>query len=143
MLVENKFLYLSQPRSGSMSFRLACLKYGINVKYHTPNYNKHLLKIDLSKTKDDDIVPLIKGAHMNVNLLKSTFGTQYPIVAIRRNPYEKFISLWEHWLDELKKIGDVQIYEQLVQLDLNDILFFNSDDIISNESIEMVCNTFV
>lgn len=143
MLVENKFLYLSQPRSGSMSFRLACLKCGINVKYHTPNYNKHLLEIDLSKTNDDDIVPLIKGAHMNINLLKSTFGNQYPVVAIKRNPYEKFISLWEHWLDELKLLEDFSIYKQLVELDLNDILFFKSNDIISNESIEIVCNVFL
>lgn len=143
MLVENKFLYLSLPRTSSMSFRLACLKYGVNVKYHTPNFNKHLFDIDLVNTDDEDIVDSMRGVHMDINLLKSTFGESYPIVAIKRNPYEKFISLWEHYLDELKRLGDVKIYEQLKELTLNDILFFEASDIISNESIDRICNSFL
>lgn len=51
--------------------------------------------------------------------------------------------LLQHYLDELKRLGDVKIYEQLKELTLNDILFFETTDIISNESIDRICNTFL
>jgi hypothetical protein len=115
MLVDNKFIFLSIPRTASTSFHMGCDKSGINIK-------------NINNTQT------IEHRHETLNDLNIKFGNEYDIIAIRRNRYERFISLWKHIIDLSKVNYSIELSDRLQTLKLDDILFFKNLDLISAES---------
>jgi hypothetical protein len=115
MLVDNKFIFLSIPRTASTSFHIACNIGGINIR-------------------DIDNTQIIEHRHERLDDLNIKFGNQYEIIAIKRNRYERFISLWKHIIDLLETNYPTELSEKFKILKLDDILFFKNLNLISVES---------
>jgi hypothetical protein len=115
MLVDDKFIFLSIPRTASTSFHISCNRSGINVK-------------DINNTQTTE------HKHERLNDLNIKFGNEYEIIAIKRNRYERFISLWKHIIDLSEINYSTELSDRFKTLKLNDILFFKNLDLISNKS---------
>jgi hypothetical protein len=115
MLVHNKFIFLSIPRTASTSFHNSCDISGINIK-------------NINNTQT------IEHRHERLNDLELKFGNKYDIIAIKRNRYERFISLWKHIIHLLENNYLIELSEKFKRLKLNDILFFKTLDLISDTS---------
>lgn len=143
MVIDNKFIYLNLPRCASTSFHIACLKNKLSIQYYNtlihssiPNY--------LEKDADVEVVAdMMTHSHERLSDLKAKFGNELPIIAVKRNPYERFISLWKHVIDEVYKIGDTESANILAHLSVDDILFYKSDDIHSNNVKYPIIKTFL
>jgi len=115
MLVDDKFIFLSIPRTASTSFHFACNRSEINIK-------------DINNTQTTE------HKHERLNDLNKKFGNQYDIIAIKRNRHERFISLWKHIIDLSEVNYPIELSDKLKKLNLNDVLFFKNLDLISSES---------
>jgi hypothetical protein len=115
MLVDNKFIFLNIPRTASTSFHIACDRSGINIK-------------DINNTQT------IEHRHERLNDLNVKFGNEYEVIAIKRNRYERFISLWKHIIDLSEINYSIELSNKFKTLKLEDILFFKNLDLISYES---------
>lgn len=134
MLVENKFIYLNLPRCASTSFHIACLKYGLNIKYyddiiHTLNPKK----IDVNDD-NEAIADNLTHAHERLINLKKKFGNDIPVIAVKRNPYDRYISLWKHIIDELYRVGEMKTFEIFKSLTTDELLSYTEIDLSSNEN---------
>lgn len=130
MLVDNKFIFVSLPRSASTSFYITCLKRGIKVEHFDTLIGLDKIEIDIS---DDNeyIADNIVHAHERLTSLEKKFGNQYDIVSVKRDRHERFISLWKHVIDETHRIGEYDTFERFTNLSVEDILFYNSDNLMS------------
>lgn len=133
MLVENKFIYLNLPRCASTSFHIACLKYGLDIKYyddiiHTLNPPK--IEKDLNSEK---IADSLTHSHERLINLKKKFGADIPIISVKRDPYERYISLWKHIIDELHRVGENDVFEIFKGMSMEDLLSYTEEDLSSNE----------
>lgn len=132
MLVDNKFIFVSLPRSASTSFYITCLKMGIPVQHFDNVIGLDSVKIDLS-LDNEFIADNIMHAHERLPSLEKKFGNHYDIISVKRDRYERFISLWQHVLDETYRIGETEIFERFKKLTATDILFYKSSDLISSK----------
>lgn len=142
MLVENKFLYLNLPRCASTSFHIACLKYGLDIKYyddiiHTLNPPKISLDVNNELIADN-----LTHSHERLFNLKKKFGVDIPVIAVKRNPYERYISLWKHIIDELYRVGEIETFKIFKSLKVDDLLFYNNEDLSSNDRKYSVIRSF-
>lgn len=133
MLVENKFIYLNLPRCASTSFHIACLKYGLDIKYyddiiHTINPPK----ID-SDNDNELIADNLTHTHEKIINLRKKFGYDLPIIAVKRNPYDRYISLWKHIIDELYRFNELETFKIFQSLTIDELLSYTEDDLTSNE----------
>ena len=145
MLVENKFIYLSLPRCASTSFLITCLRNNINFE-HFDNFliNNMESTIDLNLDNEKLADQLLHG-HEKITDLKNKFGNDIPIVGIRRNRHERFLSLWKHFVDLTKNLThlyDSEVSNILSKLDINDILFYRSEDLVKLDKVEVI-DTFI
>jgi hypothetical protein len=139
MLIENKFLFISLPRCASTSFFLTSLKYGLNIKHDNPVYDNQLEKIENWKTmENEDLIDILSHSHESITNLEKKFGHDFPIISIKRNRHERFISLWKHIIDETHRIKEFQTFENFKKLSIDDILFFNSNEVIEDNIFELV-----
>lgn len=130
MLVDNKFIFVSLPRSASTSFYITCLKKGIKIEHYDTIIG--LNKIEVDESDDNEyIADNLSHAHERLTSLEKKFGNQYDIISIRRDRHERFLSLWKHVIDEACRIGEHDIFERFTQLDVNDILFYKSKNLVN------------
>lgn len=133
MLIENKFIYLNLPRCASTSFHISCLKNKLDIKYYDDRQH-NLNPIELPSDIDNEYVAdNLSHAHEKLYNLKSKFGNNIPVIAVKRNPYERYISLWKHIIDELYRVGEIETFEIFKSLNVDELLSYTSDDIVSNE----------
>jgi hypothetical protein len=133
MLIDNKFIYLNLPRCASTSFHIACLKYELDIQYYDDiihNLNPKKIKKDLD---NEYIADNLTHSHERLSNLKKKFGNNLPVLAIKRDPYERYISLWKHIIDELYRIGEMEMFEIFKSLSTDDVLSYTSNDIYSND----------
>jgi hypothetical protein len=141
MLVDKKFIYIALPRCASSSFHWSCLKQGLEVENEEAEWNTLNAKIDISKVENDKLMDVIMHGHEDVYKLRKKFGNKYDVISVRRNRHERFISLFKHTIHEFYRIGEIEIYKKLVNLTLDEVLFFGTFDITSKaKRFEMISN---
>ena len=141
MLVENKFIYLSLPRCTSTSFLITCLRNDIKFEHHDDFYNNRMAStIDLNLDNEKLADQLLHG-HERIVDLKKKFGNELPVVGIKRDRYHRFLSLWKHLVDltqTLTTLYDPQVSKILSTLDVESVLFFNKEDLITLQKIKFL-----
>jgi hypothetical protein len=130
MLVDNKFIFLSLPRSASTSFYITCLKKGIKVQHYNTIVGLDKVEIDISND-NEYIADNLMHAHERLTSLEKKFGSGYDIISVKRDKYERFISLWKHVIDETYRLGEYDTFDRFSKFDVNDILFYNSEDLVN------------
>jgi len=148
MLVEKKFIFISLPRCASTSFHISCLKRNFNLEFVNPNmlkFNKEFSIKSKSGTtlNNEEIADNLLHYHESILSLKEKFGNSYPIIAIKRNNYETFISLYKHIIDEFTRIGEINVVNKLKKLSTEDILFFNTDNILTIYDTDLIAEEFL
>jgi hypothetical protein len=118
MLVDNKFYFLSIPRCASTSFHITCLRLGLDLKF-TNNKNASTPNLQLS---NEELADNLTHTHEPLSQLYNKFGDEYEIISIKRNRYERYLSVWKHIIDELYRIGEYSIGDMLSNTKLSDIL---------------------
>lgn len=88
MLVEDKFLFLKIPRTATVAFERSCFLAGFSIKYPTNNV--------LAQRQADRGLEPRRHAHERVSKLREYFGYDYPILAIDRDPLDRFLSAWKY-----------------------------------------------
>jgi hypothetical protein len=131
MLVDNKFLYISLPRCGSTSFHYSCIVNGLNVSNLDTRADYENSKIDFSSIDESNIMNFIEHGHTPLIELQNKFGYDLPIIATKRDRYERFYSLYRHIIYDLDRIGLTKLSSEICNLDLNELFFFKTMDIIS------------
>lgn len=126
MVIEDKFIFLNIPRCASTSFHISCVNAGFDIKYNAKSNIFHKVK----KFDKNDIVHI----HEPLNNLISKFGEHYPIISIKRNKYERFLSMWRHVVSETKKYGEKNITNLFTNLTITDILCYESQDLLTSKS---------
>jgi hypothetical protein len=96
MLVGNKFLFLKIPRTGTTSFERSCFLANIEVKYPTSEI--------LSQKRATLGQPSIRHSHEPVKKIREVFGHDYPIIAVKRDNLDRFISAWKFSIKELEGV---------------------------------------
>lgn len=143
MLVENKFLFVSLPRCASFSFYISCIRSGFKINHFRQKwYDKSAHLIDLSMD-NERMADVILHNHEPLSYLTTEFGNDYDVISIKRNRYERFISVWKHTIDmvEMEQVRHqypIELVNILKKLNLDDILFFKTLDLISHESQELL-----
>lgn len=128
MLVDDKFMFISLPRCASKSFTYSCVKYGIKVNHFDPIFD--------NESGSDDIT----HPHERLTDLIEKFGSDYPIISIRRNRHERFISLWKQVINEVKNRDIAKILQKFT---VDDILYFKESDVLSRESTINLVDDFL
>jgi hypothetical protein len=77
---------------------------------------------------------IIEHGHTPLIELQKKFGYDLPIVAVRRNKYERFYSLYKHIIFELDRIGVSDLSCKFSNFNLKDLFFFNKFDMMTKES---------
>ena len=146
MLVDNKFIFVSLPRSASTSFYISCLKKGISVEHYDNVIGLGQVNIDIFEHDNETIADNIMHAHERLTSLEKKFGNHYEIISVKRNRHERFLSLWKHVIDETYRIGEYDTFDRFIKLNVDDILFYKSEDLIyNNKKIDIIkkiaCNS--
>jgi hypothetical protein len=129
MLVDNKFISLMIPRCATTSFLHTC---------------------QVNKIQTDDVrvygytnlyEPEIGGRHFHesIQTLQEKFGYNYPVIGVKRDKISSFVSLWKQTLKMFHEVKEIDLYNKLIKLTYDDILFFNENDynlIISEDLID-------
>jgi hypothetical protein len=101
------------------------------------------LNIDFESMSNMDLVYKINHFHETIESLKNKFGNDYEIISVNRNRYDRFISYFNHIIGELYRRGDIELYNKLLELNVNDILFYNSGDLTNVDSKIKLVKTFL
>ena len=145
MLVENKFLFISLPRCASTSFYISCLRSGFDIKHFDQKFHDdYHYRIDLALS-NEKLADFIVHSHETLNDLISKFEDKYDIITIKRDRYERFISLWKHIIDMVEmenKRYPIEFANILKKLNIDDILFFKEMDLVSPISEELTMIEF-
>jgi hypothetical protein len=142
VLVDNKFIYLSLPRCASTAFHVTCLKMGIPTLDFTDKKNTHLKDIDIKSKSVDWLADNMNHGHWPVYDLEEWYGKHLPIIAVNRNRHERFISIWQHIIDEMNRKGEIQFAKICSSLYYDDILFFDSKRISDKYNTNELVNEF-
>lgn len=134
MLIDNKFLYISLPRCGSTSFHYSCILNKLDIKSFDTRVDSYNSKIDFNSIDESSIMNIIEHGHTPLIELQKKFGYDLPIIAVRRNKYQRFYSLYKHIIFELDRIGLSELSYRFSKFDLNDVFFFNKFDIMTKQS---------
>ena len=139
MLVDNKFIYLSLPRCASTSFYITCLRNNLDTKsFNQLEYDKHRDRIDLN-LNNEILADFVIHSHERLSDLITKFGNDYDVIAVNRDRHIRFISSWKHLIDLTDMQYNPNLSKILKNLSSNDILYYKSEDLISNNSqIELI-----
>jgi hypothetical protein len=142
MLVDNKFLYLSLPRCASTSFYITCLRNNLDTKFFNQfEYNKYSDRIDLN-LNNENLADFIIHSHERLIDITTKFGDNYDIIAVKRDRHIRFISAWKHLIDLAEMQYEPELAKILKGMSADDILFYKSEDLISNISQIDLINRF-
>ena len=134
MLIDNKFLYISLPRCGSTSFHYSCILNGLSINNLDSSIDFSNSKKDFNFIDESSIMNIIEHGHTSLIELQKKFGYDLPIIAVRRNKYERFYSLYKHIIFELDRIGVSDLSLKFANFNLNDAFFFDKFDMMTRES---------
>ena len=143
MLVDNKFLYISLPRCGSTSFHYSCILNGLNVKNYNSEMDTHNNSVNFTKIKESEIMNSISHGHISIPLLREKFGFKYPVIAVKRDRYDTFYSLYKHILFDLKRAKAHKVYDFFKNISLDELFFFKTEDLYSSENRDNIINDFL
>lgn len=133
MLIDNKFIYVSLPRCASTAFHFSCILNNIETQNATNEWNVQNAKVDFSKIDKLEIMNHIHHGHESINELQNKFGTEYPIIAVRRDRHERFYSLYKHVLSDFKRLGLDKFYDAFSKVSLEELFFFTKEDLINKK----------
>ena len=133
MLVDNKFFYISLPRCGSTSFHYSCIMHGVNVKSLNADSNFINSKVDFTNVETSDIMNFIDHGHDPLIELQKKFGYTLPVIAVNRNKYERFYSLYKHLIFDLNRVGLTDLSYKFSNFTLDELFFFTKNDLISKD----------
>ena len=128
MLVDNKFIIIMIPRCATTSF------------LHTCQIN-NIITDDIKRYGFTNLYDYEKGGgmhyHESLYTLQEKFGYEHPIISVRRNKYDSFISLWKQLIDMFEKMEKIELSNKLKNVSIDDILFFSKDkyNLLTDESI--------
>jgi hypothetical protein len=143
MLINNKFIYLSLPRCASTSFYISCIRNNFDIKHANSKFDNSHKKIDLNTLTNIELVYNINHFHETIKELNQKFGKEYDVISVKRNRHDRFISYFNHCIGELQRNGIFKISNVLLELNVDDILFYKTEDLISKESRLELVNTFI
>lgn len=133
MLIDNKFIYISLPRRGSTSFHYSCILSNFSIKTLDNNSSDSNSKIDFDSVNESDIMNYITHGHEPLTELYKKFGTKYPVIAVKRNRYETFYSLYKHILFDLKRTGYDSVFNHFKNIDIDELFFYKSEDLLNEQ----------
>jgi hypothetical protein len=148
MLVGNKFIYCSIPRTSTTSFHITCFRNNIDVKhvdtyYDTDSQLKHVP--NLSIIKDNyTLSHTLHHTHECIIALEHKFGKNFEVIAVKRNRYERFISSWKHLLHNIQysRINNYkELVEKLSKLDENELFDFDNE-MLTTENVKPFDSTY-
>jgi hypothetical protein len=138
MLVDDKFIIILIPRCATTSFVATCQINNIPIKTGRSDVGGYENSISYVTKK-------FTHYHDNITFLTSKFGNDYPIIAVKRNKYDSFISMWKMILNIL----DVyhlkhELVKTLSKLKIDDILFFHRSEysLLDTHSLLKLCKAF-
>ena len=143
MLVDNKFLYLSLPRCASTSFFISCLRNDLNVRHSNSTQDNDYDPIELSSITNIDLVYQINHFHETIDSLKKSFGYGYEIISVKRNRHERFVSYFNHCIGELYRNDIMDLYNIFLELNVDDLLFYNTNDLIGKSNKIKLVESFL
>jgi hypothetical protein len=143
MLIDDKFLYLSLPRCASTSFFISCLRNNLNVRHSNSTQNENYNHIELPSISNIDLVYQINHFHESIGSLKNSFGDGYEIISVKRNRHERFVSYFNHCIGELYRKNIMDLYNIFLELDVDDLLFYNTNDILGKSNIIRLIDSFL
>jgi hypothetical protein len=147
MLVENKFIYISLPRCASTSFMSSCVQNGLNINFFDEKYDienqLETIKLKLPDIKFENFEKYIIHPHEPIDKLELKFGKNVDIISVKRDKYERFISLWNLFLREINKTQHDDMVDIFTNLKIDDILFYSKDDLKDGSSISNVVNELI
>ena len=144
MLIDNKFIFINLPRCASYAFHISCLRNNFDIEfYKSPKLSEVDLKI-LKEMDNDKLVIKLPHPHERIVFLQEKFGKDYPTIAIKRDNYETFISLYKQLIRMLTLNEEMDIAEKLQKYSVDDILFFNKEMTLgSDNNRENLINEFI
>lgn len=148
MLVENKFIYISLPRCASTAFMASCVKHNLDIKHYDIQYNMNNQLIysqydNVNQIDFQDFEKEFVHIHESLYRLNEKFGYQYDTISVRRNEYERFISLWQFLLKKFHEYNQLDTFNILSNLTMDEILSYKTNDLQSVESIGQVVEIFI
>ena len=143
MLVDNKFIYLSLPRCASTAFFMSTIRSGIKISHANSVLDKQYDTFDLTKMSNMDLVHQINHFHETLNSLRDTFGYNYEVISVKRNRHERFVSYLNHCIGQLYRNGRLELYDKFLNLSLDDVLFYETKDLINKEGKTKVVKEFL
>ena len=141
MLVENNFLFISLPRCASTSFYISCLRRGFGIKHFEQEWIDSGKSINLN-LDNEKLADEITHNHERIHDLIKKFGDGYDIISIKRNKYDRFISVWKHIIDMIDMGYSKELTSIFKKMNLDDILFFKDLDLISSTSQKLIIQEF-
>jgi hypothetical protein len=94
--------------------------------------------INYSKFQDE-----FSHSHESLIKLRNRFGDKHDAIAVKRNKYERFVSLWKHILHEIDLKLDNDTFQKCMKLNADDILFYVNRDVLDAEEISAIVNEFI
>lgn len=146
MLVDNKFIFINLPRCASNSFLITCIRNEINLKFYNDKTTKKLellYKNNFAKFSNlENIGQYSMNQHIPLNMLENKFDKNYPVMAIKRNKYSRFLSFYNYILSKLLETEETMVFEKLNYLTIKDIIFYKKDDVSDEEQVEKTVEEF-
>ena len=144
MLINNKFIFINLPRCASYAFHISCLRNNFDIEFYK---SSKLSEVDLKILKEMDnnkLVINLPHHHERIVFLQEKFGKDYPTIAIKRDNYETFVSLYKQLIRMLALNQEPDIAKKLQKYSVDDILFFNKEMTLgSDNSRENLVNEFI
>lgn len=144
MLINNKFIFINLPRCASYAFHISCLRNNFDIQFFK---SPILTDVDLKNLKEmdnDKLIINLPHYHERIVFLQEKFGKDYPTIAIKRDNYETFVSLYKQLIRMLVLNEEPDIAEKLQKYSVDDILFFNKEMTLgSDNSRENLVNEFI
>jgi hypothetical protein len=143
MLIDNSFIYLSLPRCASTAFFISAIRSGLKIQHAYSYLDKDYNTLDLNRISNMELVYQINHFHETLNSLKDKFGYNYDVISVRRNRHERFISYFNHCIGELYRNNRIDLYNKFLDLSLDDLLFYETKDLINKDSKKNVIKEFL
>ena len=144
MLIDNKFIFINLPRCASYAFHISCLRNNFDIQFYNLSKLTDRDLETLKKMNNDELISILPHHHERIVFLQEKFGKDYPTIAIKRDNYETFVSLYKQLIRMLALNEEPDIAEKLQKYSVDDILFFNKEMTLgSDNSRENLVNEFI
>lgn len=147
MFIENSFFYISLPRCASTSFMASCIKQNLTIKHLNEIYDienqKKTQKKDNREINFHEFQYEFSHVHEPLIGLRKKFGDEHEVISVKRDKYERFISLWKHIIHEMDLKVDKDTFQKCLKLNLDEILFYDNYDVLNPREVDKVVNEFI